>query len=173
MCGILGTVPFTPQEDFEPALNTLTHRGPDSYGIQSFEKRVTLGHRRLSILDLSPNGHQPMLEDSGRYALIFNGEIYNFLEIREELVSKGHKFKSSSDTEVLLKAYAEWGESCVPKFNGMWAFAIWDNHKQELFLSRDRYGQKPLFYAQANGKFVFASEMKAIFSFFESSGSSR
>ena len=165
MCGILGTVPFTPREHFEPALKTLAHLGPDSFGIESFEHQATLGHRRLSILDLSKRGHQPMLEESGRYGIIFNGEIYNFLEIREELVSKGHSFKSSSDTEVLLKAYLEWGPSCIPRLNGMWAFAIWDNEKQELFMSRDRYGQKPLFYADVNGKFVFASEMKAIFPF--------
>lgn len=165
MCGILGTVPFTPLTTFIPALDTLTHRGPDSHGVESFGEQVTLGHRRLSILDLSINGHQPMLEESGRFAIVFNGEIYNFLEIKKDLVSKGHTFKSTSDTEVLLKAYIEWGESCVQKFNGMWAFAIWDQQEQKLFLSRDRYGQKPLFYAQIRGKFVFASEMKAIFPF--------
>lgn len=168
MCGILGTVPFTPIDTFKPALDTLTHRGPDSYGIESFDENVTLGHRRLSILDLSPNGHQPMLEESGRFAIIFNGEIFNFLEIKKELVAKGHTFKSTSDTEVLLKSYVEWGESCVLKFNGMWAFAIWDNQEQVLFLSRDRFGQKPLFYAQIDGRFVFASEMKAIFPFLDS-----
>lgn len=167
MCGILGTVPFTPTEYFKSALDTLTHRGPDSYGIESFGQKVTLGHRRLSILDLSPNGHQPMTEDSGRYSIIFNGEVYNFLEIKQELINKGHGFNSTSDTEVLLKAYLEWGESCIQRLNGMWAFAIWDNKNQELFLSRDRYGQKPLFYAQVKDKFVFASEMKAIFPFLE------
>ena len=165
MCGILGTIPFTPTETFKPALDTLIHRGPDSFGIESFDNRVTLGHRRLSILDLSPNGHQPMLEESGRFAIIFNGEIFNFLEIKKELVAKGHSFKSTSDTEVLLKSYVEWGGSCVQKFNGMWAFAIWDSQENELFLSRDRYGQKPLFHAQIGEKFIFASEMKAIFPF--------
>lgn len=165
MCGILGTVPFTPTEKFKPALDTLNHRGPDSSGIKNFEDRVTLGHRRLSILDLSSKGHQPMIEESGRYAIVFNGEIYNFLEIRKLLEKKGHTFRSTSDTEVLLKAYAEWGESCVLKFNGMWAFAIWDNESKELFLSRDRYGQKPLFYSHVKEKFIFASEMKAIFPF--------
>ncbi|MEM0930966.1 MAG: asparagine synthase (glutamine-hydrolyzing) [Bacteroidota bacterium] len=167
MCGILGTVPATTPEIFKPALDTLTHRGPDSFGIESFGKKATLGHRRLSILDLSQNGHQPMLEESGRYAVVFNGEIYNFLEIKKELVKKGYTFKSTSDTEVLLKAYLQWGEACVTKFNGMWAFAIWDNLTDVLFLSRDRYGQKPLFYANVQGKFIFASEMKAIFPFID------
>ena len=167
MCGILGTVPSSEHELFKHALNTLTHRGPDSYGIENIDNDVSLGHRRLSILDVSANGHQPMFNESKRYAVIFNGEIYNFIEIQKELEVLGHSFKSTSDTEVLLKAYIEWGEDCVLKFNGMWAIAIWDRESKKLFLSRDRYGQKPLFYAQISGKFVFASEMKAIFPFME------
>ena len=167
MCGILGTVPASTPEIFKPALDTLTHRGPDSFGIESFGKKATLGQRSLSILDLYQNGHHHMLEESGRYAVVFNGEIYNFLEIKKELVKKGYTFKSTSDTEVLLKAYLQWGEACVTKFNGMWAFAIWDNLTDVLFLSRDRYGQKPLFYANVQGKFIFASEMKAIFPFID------
>lgn len=165
MCGILGTVPSSNLDDFKSALDTLTHRGPDSYGIENIEDDVSLGHRRLSILDISANGHQPMFHESKRYAITFNGEIYNFLEIKKELGDLGHTFKSSSDTEVLLKAYIQWGEDCVLKFNGMWAFAIWDTNTKKLFMSRDRYGKKPLFYAHIDGKFVFASEMKAIIPF--------
>ncbi len=167
MCGILGTIPYTPYEEFKPALDTLYHRGPDSFGIESLGQEVSLGHRRLSILDLSESGHQPMQNENRRYTVVFNGEIYNFLEIKKELSGKGHSFRSTSDTEVLLNAYIEWGEECVHKFNGMWAFAIWDKETKQLFLSRDRYGKKPLFYAVIDGKFVFASEMKAIFPFFK------
>lgn len=167
MCGILGTVPYTPYDKFKPALDTLYHRGPDSFGVESVDHDVTLGHRRLSILDVSETGHQPMKSENDRYLITFNGEIYNFIEIKKELALKGHSFKSTSDTEVLLKAFLEWGEECVHKFNGMWAFAIWDKETKKLFISRDRYGKKPLFYAQINGQFVFASEMKAIFPFFK------
>ena len=167
MCGILGTVPASEYGVFKHALDTLTHRGPDSYGIESISDDVSLGHRRLSILDISELGHQPMFHESKRYAVIFNGEIYNFLEIQKELEAVGHTFRSTSDTEVLLIAYIQWGEDCVLKFNGMWALAIWDTETKKLFLSRDRYGKKPLFYANINGKFVFASEMKAIFPFME------
>lgn len=167
MCGILGTVPYTPYEEFKPTLDTLYHRGPDSFGIEVIDTDVTLGHRRLSILDLSESGHQPMKNNDGRYTVVFNGEIYNFLEIKKDLAAKGHSFKSTSDTEVLLKAYIEWGEQCVLKFNGMWALAIWDRETKQLFMSRDRYGKKPLFYANINGKFVFASEMKAIYPYFK------
>ncbi len=163
MCGILGTIPSTDYHFFKNSLDTLTHRGPDDFGIEDIDSNVSLGHRRLSILDISENGHQPMKNDDGRYTIVFNGEIYNFLELKSDLSKRGHTFKSSSDTEVLLKAYIEWGEQCVLKFNGMWAFAIWDSTKKELFLSRDRYGKKPLFYAEVEGKFIFASEMKAIY----------
>ena len=159
MCGILGTIPRTESNVFRHALDTLIHRGPDDYGIESIGN-ITLGHRRLSIIDIN-HGHQPMFDHSKRYAVVFNGEIYNFIEIKKELKSLGHSFKSNSDTEVLLSAYIEWGAKCVMKFNGMWAFAIWDNHKKELFLSKDRFGKKPLFYAIVDDKFIFASEMKA------------
>ena len=163
MCGILGTIPATNESFFKESLDTLYHRGPDAYGVDSVGDDITLGHRRLSILDLSINGKQPMFDHSNRYSVVFNGEIYNFLELKKELEKKGYQFKSSSDTEVLLYSYIEYGEECVLKFNGMWAFAIWDKETKELFLSRDRYGKKPMFYAQVDGKFIFASEMKAIF----------
>ena len=165
MCGILGTLPRTDENKFRQALNTLIHRGPDDYGIDSIGNDITLGHRRLSIVDLSNHGHQPMFDVSKRYSVVFNGEIYNFLEIKKELELKGYQFKSHSDTEVLLNAYIEWGGKSVLKFNGMWAFAIWDSNKKELFISRDRFGKKPLFYAFVDGQFIFASEMKAIYPF--------
>jgi asparagine synthase (glutamine-hydrolysing) len=167
MCGILGTIPTIEQAIFKKSLNTLTHRGPDDYGIENINNEITLGHRRLSIVDLSNHGHQPMEDHSQRYSIVFNGEIYNFIEIKKELIQLGYVFQSTSDTEVLLNSFIEWGESCVKKFNGMWAFAIWNKETKELFLSRDRFGKKPLFYSQINGRFVFASEMKAIFPFLD------
>ena len=142
-------------------LRTLAHRGPDGEGIYQTEG-VFLGHRRLAILDLSERGQQPMSYWEGRYWITFNGEIYNFLEIKKELMTKGHRFQSESDTEVVLASYAEWGEKCLEKFNGMWAFAIWDSEKKELFLSRDRFGKKPLFWFHGRGTFAFASELTAL-----------
>ncbi len=162
MCGILGTLPNTESIFFEQALNQLTHRGPDGFGIWQ-DECVTLGHRRLSILDLSDAGKQPMAYNN--LVITFNGEIYNFIEIKKELQAKGYQFVSESDTEVILAAYLEWGSGCLSKFNGMWAFAIWDKQTQKLFLARDRFGVKPLFYSFVGDKFVFASEMKAIFPF--------
>jgi len=127
-----------------------------------------LGHRRLSILDLTDNAKQPMSYADGRYYITFNGEIYNFLELRVELEAKGCRFHSQSDTEVLLAAYVAWGEACQLRFNGMWAFAIWDAQEKSLFLSRDRFGKKPLFYSYLpNENFAFASEMKALFPLFD------
>ena len=125
-----------------------------------------MGHRRLSIVDID-HGHQPMDDSKNRYSIVFNGEIYNFIEIKKELESYGFVFKTNSDTEVLLNSYIKWKDNCVMKFNGMWSLAIWDNFKKELFLSRDRFGKIPLFYSEIKGKFIFASEMKAIFPFLE------
>lgn len=164
MCGILGTLPSSDSILFEKALTTLSHRGPDSSGIWH-DPAISLGHRRLSILDVSDTGGQPMSYVDGRYHIVFNGEIYNFIEIRKELEKKGYRFKSESDTEVVLASFCEWGEDCLLKFNGMWAMAIWDSVAGKLFLSRDRFGKKPLFYALVGSKFIFASEMKAIFPF--------
>ncbi|MDD2720632.1 MAG: asparagine synthase (glutamine-hydrolyzing) [Gallionella sp.] len=163
MCGIFGVVGHVSVELAGSCLATLQHRGPDGEGVWH-TPYVTLGHRRLSILDLSEHAKQPMSYAAGRYHITFNGEIYNFLELREELEQAGHCFTSESDTEVLLAAYAEWGSDCQYRFNGMWAFAIWDDQERQLFLSRDRLGKKPLFYiALPNGAFAFASEMKALF----------
>jgi len=162
MCGIFGHLGPIDRDLAKRCLNTMTHRGPDGWGLWQSEG-VTLGHRRLSILDLSENGKQPMSHGSGRYWITFNGEIYNFLEVRAELEAKGHTFRSESDTEVILAAYAQWGADCLPRFNGMWSFAIWDTEERTLFLARDRFGKKPLFYAALpNGGFAFASEMKAL-----------
>ena len=162
MCGIFGYVGRLDRGVAERCLHTMTHRGPDGWGLWQGDG-VTLGHRRLSILDLSENGKQPMSFGDGRFWITFNGEIYNFLEIRIELKASGHRFHSESDTEVILAAYSQWGEDCLMKFNGMWAFAIWDAFERTLFLARDRFGKKPLFYAELpNGDFAFASEMKAL-----------
>jgi asparagine synthase (glutamine-hydrolysing) len=162
MCGIFGHVGGLDRSLAERCLTTLAHRGPDGWGLWQ-EGKVTLGHRRLAILDLSDNGKQPMSDPEGRYWITFNGEIYNFLEIRTELEALGHRFRSESDTEVILAAYKQWGTGCLPRFNGMWAFAIWDVVAQSLFLARDRFGKKPLFFAELpNGGFAFASEMKAL-----------
>lgn len=163
MCGIFGAVNIRlNKEKALHCLNQLEHRGPDGSGLWQ-KDGVTLGHRRLAILDLTDNGKQPMSYADERYWMVFNGEIYNFLEIRSELMEKGYRFHSDSDSEVILAAFIEWEEKCQDKFNGMWAFAIWDVQEKRLFLSRDRFGVKPLYYAQsADGGFAFASEMKAI-----------
>lgn len=163
MCGIYGVVEKKIDRELAvKCLNTMYHRGPDGSGLWQ-EGGVTLGHRRLSILDLSDAGSQPMSYGDGRYEMTFNGEIYNFIEIRNELKQKGHTFRGDSDSEVILAAFAEWGEACVERFNGMWTFAIWDAKLHRLFLSRDRFGVKPLFYTEfPGGGMAFASEMKAL-----------
>lgn len=166
MCGILGAMPAQNPVLFEQALSLIAHRGPDGFGIWQEEEKISLGHRRLSILDLSEAGKQPM-NFMERYTITFNGEIFNFLEIKHELLQKGYSFVSDSDTEVILAAFHEWKEKCLHKFNGMWAFAIWDKNEQTLFLSRDRFGIKPLYYSFNQKGFVFASEMKAIFPFLD------
>jgi asparagine synthase (glutamine-hydrolysing) len=162
MCGILGSVGVRASDPALMAgLASIAHRGPDGQGVwQSTDGDVWLGHRRLSILDTSDNGSQPMRR--GDLVMVFNGEIYNFVELRKELGVLGHQFTTGSDTEVLLAAFRQWGSECVHRFNGMWALAIWDCRKRLLFLSRDRFGKKPLFYSFQSGGLVFASEMKAL-----------
>lgn len=166
MCGLVGFASITPQFDhiwLSSARDTLTHRGPDDCGQWwSDDGRVGLAHRRLSILDLSPLGHQPMHRPEHGLSIVFNGEIYNFAELRRELEQLGHGFRSHSDTEVLLVAYAQWGTDCLARLNGMFAFAILDAPRQRLFLARDRAGEKPLFYRLDSGTFHFASELKAL-----------
>lgn len=161
MCGILCAIGDFERERFVMALELLAHRGPDGEGIWREERdALIMGHRRLSIVDTTDSGRQPMQD--GALVITFNGEIYNYVELRKILESKGHSFKSTSDTEVILKSFLQWGEKCVNMFNGMWAFAIWDKDEKKLFLARDRFGVKPLFYAFTPNGFVLASEMKAI-----------
>lgn len=164
MCGIFGVVSerriATPRAHLELLTDSLAHRGPDARG-SYMDDLAFLGHRRLSVIDVQ-GGAQPMKAGSGRYVIVYNGEIYNFREIREELIRRQHMFKTTSDTEVVLHAYIEWGASSVERFNGMFAFAIWDTSKQELFLARDRLGIKPLYYTFVEQQILFASEMKAI-----------
>ncbi|MGH7757130.1 MAG: asparagine synthase (glutamine-hydrolyzing), partial [Vulcanimicrobiaceae bacterium] len=141
----------------------LAHRGPDGEGIELLgdDRTLGLGHRRLAIFDRSAAGRQPMRSADGRYWISFNGEIYNFVELRRELESVGYRFTSRTDTEVILAAYDRFGEDCQRRFNGMWAFAIWDVARRRLFLSRDRFGVKPLYYVVERDRFAFASELKA------------
>jgi asparagine synthase (glutamine-hydrolysing) len=161
MCGIFGIVSSKiDRHQLETSTNTLGHRGPDDSGFFVGEG-IGLGHRRLSIIDLE-GGHQPIFNEDGSKCIIFNGEIYSFMELRDLLVAKGHRFSTRSDTETILHAYEEWGESCVERLRGMFAFAIWDSGEKTLFLARDRLGIKPLFYGGHKGSFYFASEMKAI-----------
>lgn len=186
MCGIAGIVApagsgFAPAL-VEPMTQALAHRGPDDFGFASFAAedgraaawaaerqgpqapaRVALGNRRLKILDLSPAGHQPMSDPSGRWWVAYNGEVYNYLELRAELESAGHRFRSGCDTEVILAAYAEWGRDCFARFNGMWAIALYDSRERTLVLCRDRFGVKPLYVHRTQaGGVVFGSEAKAV-----------
>ena len=165
MCGIFGAINTKLNSDLAwECVNRMTHRGPDDKGLWQ-ENGVTLGHRRLSILDLSERGRQPMPYMSERYMLAYNGEIFNFLEIRKELEGLGYTFVSDSDSEVLLASFVEWKEKCLDKFNGMWAFAIWDREEKRMFLSRDRFGVKPLYYTcldENEKSYAFGSEMKVI-----------
>ena len=170
MCGITGFLcnGSLRKEDSRSVLQHMTdairHRGPDADGLwQSADGRVNLGHRRLSILDLSPTGAQPMASPDGRYVLIFNGEIYNFSELRAELEAAGQRFRGTSDTEVLLNGIQQWGvKAILPRLNGMFAFALWDAQERQLTLARDRFGEKPLYYAWHNGVLLFGSELKAM-----------
>ncbi len=165
MCGIFGAMNLKlEREKGISCLNRLSHRGPDGWGFWQ-EEGMSLGHRRLSVLDLSEKGKQPMTYGNGRYVIVFNGEIYNFIELRKELKMLGYSFKSESDTEVALASFIQWKEKCLLKWNGMWALAIWDRHKKELFFSRDRFGIKPLYYTEFSGEpysLAFGSEMKAL-----------
>ncbi len=139
----------------------LAHRGPDGEGVHA-SGPVALAHRRLAIIDLSGHGSQPMSNEDGAHWLVFNGEIYNYLELRPSLIARGHRFHSNTDSEVILHEYEERGPACTERFNGMWAFALWDSRRQELFLSRDRLGEKPLYYFCDASRLIFASEIKAI-----------
>lgn len=165
MCGIAGLYDLrnapVSSVDVRRMTDAIAHRGPDGEG-EYTDGCIGLGHRRLAIIDLSPTGRQPMMTADGRYVITYNGELYNFQELRTELQALGHQFVSRSDTEVLLHAYAEWGPACLSRLNGMFAFAVWDKQRRSLFLARDRFGVKPLYIAQRGNLFAFASEIKAI-----------
>ncbi len=174
MCGIAGIIDLEPEKHIRPMLASLEHRGRDDQGvwtsdsIDDYGRKVCLGHRRLAIIDPSPAGHEPMLSSDGRYVLTFNGEIYNYKELRKQLESLGHRFRTETDAEVLLAAFAQWDHECVNRLNGMFAFAVWDNLDRTLTLARDHVGIKPLYYVHSQGRngapgaFIFASEIKAI-----------
>jgi asparagine synthase (glutamine-hydrolysing) len=166
MCGILGIVSISPNSDkswFKKGLNSILHRGPDDFGEWiSSDGHVGLAHRRLSILDLSVAGHQPMHDPDNGIVIVFNGEIYNFHDLRKELSLKGYNFFSQTDTEVVLKAYTEWGTECIKKFIGMFVFALYDPKNQLMFIARDRAGEKPLFLHNNGKELRFASELKAL-----------
>jgi asparagine synthase (glutamine-hydrolysing) len=166
MCGILAILNFDPENQVDESLlrqmtDTMAHRGPDDAGYW-MNGPVGLGHRRLAIIDLSSAGHQPMSNEDGTLWITYNGEIYNFKELRQGLEIKGHSFRSQTDTEVVLHAYEEWGTDCLSRFNGMWAFALWDHRRRCLFVSRDRLGVKPLVYYHDPKRFICASEIKGI-----------
>ncbi|HEV7138919.1 MAG TPA: asparagine synthase (glutamine-hydrolyzing) [Steroidobacteraceae bacterium] len=170
MCGIAGYLAAGGHDGLSASLRqmaaAIAHRGPDDEGFyeavtRDGERCVGLAHRRLSIIDLA-TGHQPMANEDGSVQIVFNGEIYNFVELRAELLARGHVFRTRSDTETVVHAYEEWGPECVTRFRGMFAFAIWDANRERLLLARDRYGKKPLFLYQADGLLLFASEIKAI-----------
>jgi asparagine synthase (glutamine-hydrolysing) len=168
MCGIAGIIKLNTNDGnleakIEKMQTALKHRGPDDAGIYiSTDKQAALAHTRLSILDLSSAGHQPMSTSDGRYSITFNGEIYNFQELRENLISQGEKFHSQTDTEVILKLYQKIGSDCVQHLRGMFAFAIWDDLEKTCFLARDPLGIKPLYYYQLGTTLVFASELRAV-----------
>jgi asparagine synthase (glutamine-hydrolysing) len=165
MCGVCGEFRFDGLEvdlhTLQRMLVPLQSRGPDNEGVYR-TKMIGLGHRRLSIIDLSAKANQPMVDADTNLTIVFNGTIYNYPQLREQLIQKGHHFSSNGDTEVILKAYAQWGEDCVEKLVGMFAFSIWDDRKQELFLARDRLGIKPLYYSQTEKHFRFASNTQSL-----------
>ncbi|MFN5417026.1 MAG: asparagine synthase (glutamine-hydrolyzing) [Flavobacteriia bacterium] len=171
MCGICGVINFdnslVSDQKIQSMMKVMKHRGPNDDGL-FIDKNVGFGFVRLSIIDLSSSGHQPFKSDDERFVLIFNGEIYNYLEIKIELEALGHEFRTKTDTEVLLKSYVQWGEQAFHRFNGMWALAIYDVHEKTVFFSRDRYGIKPFYYYQSENSFYFASEINALLAIKES-----
>src|SRR5215469_7587408 len=166
MCGIIGiasSVPIPDRTWLATGRDTMRHRGPDGCGEWwAADGRAGLGHRRLAIIDLSSAGDQPMTDVQGDLHVAFNGEIYNFRDLRRELTAKGYTFRSNSDTEVVLAAYREWGTECLAHLNGMFALALYDERGRQLFLARDRAGEKPLFYYLDSSTLRFASELKAL-----------
>jgi asparagine synthase (glutamine-hydrolysing) len=170
VCGIFGIYNINNNKSFdekkiESSIQTMQYRGPNARGIKTFKDKAALAHLRLSIIDLKEESNQPFQVDD-QYWITYNGEVYNYIELKEELLNYGLTFRTESDTEVILRAYQHWGEDCVTKFNGMWAFAIYNKEKNELFCSRDRFGVKPFNYALVENQFVFSSEIKAMIHYF-------
>ena len=165
MCGISGIFNTDKKpvhaSQIESMNNLITHRGPDGHGVY-IDGNLGIGSTRLAIIDLREIANQPMTDTDGRYVIVYNGEIFNYVELRNELLKKGYRFNNNSDTEVILNSYKEYGEDCLHKLNGMWAFAIWDKKEKSLFCSRDRYGIKPFYYYKDKSRFVFGSEIKQI-----------
>ena len=166
MCGIAGYIDKSNKYNASKALvkkmtDKMIHRGPDAEG-QWTNDTVALGHRRLSIIDLDAQSNQPMVSHDGKYVITYNGEIYNYIEIKKELLAKGAIFRTNSDTEVIIEAYREYGTDCISQFNGMWSFALYDIERQKIIISRDRFGIKPIYTVDNNDVFIFASEIKAI-----------
>src|SRR5215467_5098660 len=162
MCGIAGIVSQSSNLELVGVMTeAMRHRGPDGAGLWS-DGLCSLGHRRLAIIDLSLKGKQPLCNEDETVWIVFNGEIYNFKELRAELERFGHRFNSQTDTETIVHAYEQWGSECVKKLRGMFAFAIWDQQKRRLFLARDRVGKKPLYYTDNGRSFVFASELQGL-----------
>jgi asparagine synthase (glutamine-hydrolysing) len=170
MCGIFGLInshnKAINKTLFKSSAKLMNHRGPNAYGQWGIENHLELAHLRLSIVDLSTESNQPFFSNCEQYVVVFNGEIYNYVELREQLKALGYKFKTESDTEVLLNSYIEWGEECVSNFNGDWSFAIYDLKHEKLFCSRDRFGVKPFNYAIVDGNFIFSSEIKSILNYY-------
>ena len=162
MCGFTGFVGNIDNKEqvLENMMNTIVHRGPDSAG-QFLDEDAALGFRRLSIIDISAIGDQPLYNEDRTKVLVFNGEIYNYQELREELIAAGHTFTTHTDSETLLHGYEEWGEQLVDRLRGMYGFVIWDRVEKKLFGARDIFGIKPFYYAQMNGTFLFGSEIKS------------
>src|SRR5213080_4492976 len=164
MCGISGIIrpSGSPSERaLAPALDAQRHRGPDAHGFWA-DDHCALGHRRLAIIDLSEAGRQPLSNEDGTVWITFNGEIYNFQALRQQLEGLGHRFRSQTDTEVIVHAYEQWDTDCLRWLRGMFAFGIWDQRRRRLFLARDRVGKKPLFYTQPSDRFLFASELQGL-----------
>jgi len=162
MCGIAGKVGVAPVNEPEilRMCDAIAHRGPDDWGT-FVEGSTGLGMRRLSIVDLA-GGHQPIANEDGSVVVVFNGELYNYPSLYQELIAKGHRFSTKTDTEVLVHLYEEYGEGLVARLRGMFAFALWDRPRRRLLLARDHFGQKPLFYTESGGRLTFASEIKAL-----------
>ena len=165
MCGICGIFNLDGEPVSHRSISSMTdalaHRGPDDEG-HYIDRNIALGHRRLAVLDLSSAGHQPMSSQDGAIVLVYNGQIYNHLELKAELEAQGYGFRSRTDTEVLLRGYEAWGLDVIERLNGMFAFGLWDGRTRTLYLIRDRYGIKPLYWTKAGNTLIFASEIKAI-----------